>query len=110
MGNATHHEPGIFLVAHVVQIFEKRVSGVIDVAAQPTLQIEVGRDGAVIEELLAILARAVTQRALRFDPELVLSVPAHPCPSHRKSVLFPFQKRKQHGCLIWIIVGRTAKA
>src|SRR5215813_3376525 len=56
----------------------------VDVAAQPALQIEIGRDSTAVEELvLAVLEPAVAQRAFRLDPELIvigadptLSVPA----------------------------------
>src|SRR5262249_50477222 len=41
----------------------------IEITAQPALQIEIGRDGAIVEELLlAIGERAVAEGALRFDP------------------------------------------
>src|SRR5262249_55271373 len=56
----------------------------IEIAAQAALQIEIGRDSAAVEELLlAVIERALAERTLRLDPQLVIigADPALPVPA-----------------------------
>jgi len=72
----------------------------VDVAAQPALEVEIGRDRTVVEELLlAVLERTVAlQRAFRFDPQLIVigADPAFPSatasPTTRR-----YSARDRHG-------------